>query len=166
MNIIVAVNSDWGIGYNNAQPIVLPEDRQNFRKITDGGLVIAGRKTFEELGRPLPKRKNIVLTHDRSFKAIGVVAAHSIDEVLAMIAEEDTSRVFVIGGGVVYKQFLPHCSHAYVTKIEAETPIDTYFPNLDKLPDWSQETGGDIRESGGIRYSFNRYVNNAVSGGK
>ena len=164
MNIVAAVNSDWGIGYNNTQAIVIPEDRRNFQKITNGGILIAGRKTFEDFGRPLPDRKNIILTHDRKFKADNVVVAHSIDEALAMIADEDSNRVFVIGGGIIYKLFLPMCSVAYVTKIDAAPPSDTYFPNLDKLPGWVLESSGETNESKDIRYSFHKYKNNAVSG--
>ena len=162
MNVIVAVNSDWGIGYKNAQTVVLPKDRRNFRKITSGATVIMGRKTFEELGRPLPKRKNIILTHDRNFKVGGISVANSIDEILAAIGGVDPMKVFVIGGGSVYSQLLPKCSYAYVTKLDAAPQSDTYFPNLDKLPDWSLESQGGIRESGGVRYSFNLYKNNAL----
>ena len=164
MNVIVAVNSDWGIGYNNTQTIVLPEDRRHFSKMTSGATVIVGRKTFEELGRPLPKRKNVVLTSDRNFKVIGAVSARSVDEVLTMISDEDADKVFIIGGGTVYEQFLPMCSYAHVTKIETAPPSDTYFPNLDVLPNWSLESRGDSLESEGMRYSFNLYKNNAVDG--
>ena len=162
MKIIVAVNSDLGIGYNNTQSIVIPEDRRNFHALTKGGIVVAGRKTFEDFGRPLTNRKNIILTHDRKFKAGGVIAAHSVDEVLAIIAEYDSNNVFIIGGGSVYIQFLPMCTLAYVTKIDAAPPSDTYFPSLDELPGWSLETQGETLESKGLRYSFNLYRNNAV----
>ena len=164
MNIIVAVNSDWGIGYNNTQSVVLPEDRQNFQKITRDGLVIVGRKTFEEFGRPLPNRKNVILTHDWEFRVTGAVVAHSIDEVLATVADEEADKVFVIGGGSVYTQLLPMCSCAYITKIESAPLSDTYFPNLDEMSNWSLESNGDTFESGGVRYSFNLYKNNAVIG--
>ena len=164
MSLVAAVNSDWGIGYNNAQSVVLPEDRQNFQKLTSGSHVIVGRKTFEGFGRPLPESKNIILTHDRMFKVAGTISAHSVDEVLALIADEDADKVFIIGGGAIYKQFLPMCSCAYITKIDTEPPSDTYFPNLDKLPDWSLESSGDVNESGGVRYSFNLYKNNVVIG--
>ena len=157
MNVIVAVNSDWGIGYNSTQTIVFPEDRQHFKKITDGGVVIAGRVTFEDFGRPLPNRKNIVLSRDRSYGADGVTVAHSIEEVLAMVSGCSADKVFVIGGGSVYDQFLPQCTHAYITKIHKAPPSDTFFPNLDELPDWSLITRGETQESGGINYSFNLY---------
>ena len=162
MNIIVAVNSDWGIGYNNTQTIVIPDDRRNFHKLTNGGIVVAGRKTFEDFGRPLSNRKNIILTHDRKFKVSGAVAAHSLDEALAIISDEDTDKVFVIGGGSVYEQFLHMCSFAHITKIESSPQSDTYFPNIDESADWSLESNGGPRVYCGIRYSFSRYKNNAV----
>ena len=157
MNVIAAVNSDWGIGYNNAQAIVISEDRQYFKEKTSGCIVIAGRKTFESIGGPLPNRKNIILTGDRKYTANGIAAAHSIAEVLAMIAEEDADKVFVIGGGSIYKQFLPMCSYAYITKIEATPSSDTFLQNLDNAPDWTQHTQGEKRESDGVKFSFNIY---------
>ena len=160
MNIIVAVNSDWGIGYNNTQSIVIPEDRRNFQKKTSGGIVIAGRVTFEDFGRPLPNRKNIILSRDRGFRASGVNVAHSLEEALALIADDDSEKVFIIGGGSVYGLFLPMCSFAYVTKIDAAPLSDTHFPNLDDSPDWSLESCGESLESSGIRYSFDLYKNN------
>ena len=179
MNIIVAVYNDWGIGYNGTQTIVIPEDRRHFKEITYGGVVIAGRKTFEDIRAPLPGRKNIILTRDRHFKIPGAVIAHSIDETLALIADEDPDRVFVIGGGSVYKMFLPLCAYAFVTKIGASPLSDTFFPDLDALPEWrpeSSETGtrdhlaasrrlsGEGNEYGfdagtGVRYSFCLYRN-------
>ena len=162
MDIIVAVNTDWGIGYNNSQSVVLPEDRRHFRDLTNGGIVVAGRITYEDFGRPLPNRKNIVLTRNMEFMADGVLTAHSIEEVLAIIADDNTDKVFIIGGGSVYRQFLPMCSYAHITKIESAPPSDTYFPNLDELPDWTRENIGEKHESGGIWYSFNIYKNNAV----
>ena len=158
MNAIVAVNSDWGIGYNNTQSVVIPEDRRNFRKLTDGGIIIAGKRTFDDFGRPLPNRTNIILTRDRGFTAHGISVAHSVDEVLMKIAEEDQDKVFIIGGGSIYKLFLPMCSCAYITKIESSPPSDTFFPNLDDSPDWTLDIQGEPQESGGVRYSFCRYV--------
>ena len=157
MNLVVAVNNDWGIGYNNTQSIVIPEDRQHLQKITKGGTIIVGRKTFEDFGRPLPNRKNIVMTRDRNFMAGSVIVAHSVDEVLAKIADESTDNVFVLGGESIYNLFLPMCSYAYITKVEASPLSDTFFPNLDESPDWSLDDHGETRESKGIRYSFNKY---------
>ena len=154
MNLIAAVNSDWGIGYENAQTIVLSEDRRYFKEKTSGCIVIAGRKTYESIGRPLPNRKNIILTGDRNYKANGIVAVHSIADALEKIAEEDADKVFVIGGGSIYNQFLPMCSYAYITKIEATPSSDVFLQNLDNAPDWTQHSQGEKRESNGVKYSF------------
>jgi len=162
MNAIVAVYSDWGIGFCGKQQIVIHEDRRFFREMTGGGVVVAGRKTFEEFPGPLSNRKNIILTQDRSFSADGVIIAHSVDEVLAKIAGDATDRVFILGGGVVYRLFLPMCAMAYVTKIEAAPPSDTFFPDLDKLPAWSLGQRGSTNESEGIRFSYNLYRNSDV----
>jgi len=153
MNIIAAVYSDWGIGFNGAQPLVIPEDRKNFAKLTKSGVIIAGRKTYQSfqnhqsqdagdeafanIGSPLPGRKNVVLTRDKNFIANGAYVAHSIEEVLDEIADCDTDKVFVVGGGDIYRQFLQFCTNAYITKIAATPMSDTFFPNLDKLPKWS-----------------------------
>lgn len=182
MNTVVAVYSDWGIGFGGTQPIVIPEDRQYFRKLTEGGIVIIGRKTFEGMGRLLPNRKNIILTRDRSFRPDGMTTAHSIDEVLAEVAADDPDRVFVIGGGDVFRQFLPFCAYAYVTKIVATPASDTFFPNLDRLSEWSLEriapsgdcllpssdvsrprleSATDIQKSNVPDYSFTLYKNNS-----
>ena len=189
MNAIAAVNSDWGIGYNGTQPVVIPEDRRRFRMLTSGGIVIVGRKTFENIPGPLPDRKNIVLTRDRSFNSDGVAVAHSVEDVLAEITDADPGKVFVIGGGDLYEQLLPLCAYAYVTKIEILTPSDRYFPDLDSLPDWSLERrepgvwdsesgiGSNIERGSPhcrsscdgngsiIRYSFDLYKNNLMSCG-
>ena len=137
MNIIVAVNSDWGIGQDGTQTIVIPEDRRRFSRLTDGCIIICGRKTFEDFKKPLPNRKNIIMTKNKGYTVSGALIKHTVEEVFAEIAGEPAERVFVIGGGSIYRQFLPYCSCAYVTKIEAAPPSDVFFPNLDELPEWS-----------------------------
>ena len=162
INAIVAVNNDWGIGLGGVQTIVIPEDRRYFKKITDGGVVIAGRKTFEDFRKPLPNRKNIILTQDRTFEAEGAIIAHSVDDVLAEVTEDAPDRVFIIGGGEIYRLFLPLCTQAYVTRFYATPPSDTYFPDLDASPDWTLERCDfGIRSSElGVDYSFYVYRNN------
>ena len=157
MNIIVAVNKDWGIGYNGEQSIVIPEDRLYFKEVTSGGIIIVGRKTFESIGKPLKHRKNIVLTNNRDFKARGVTVAHSMNEALERVLPNNSHKVFIIGGAEVYAQFLPWCSYVYVTKIDIETPSDRYFPNLDKLPDWELMHKGDMIRSNDLFFSFDLY---------
>ena len=165
MNIIAAVNCDWGIGHNGTQSIVIEEDRQYFRSITDGGIVISGRKTFEDYGRPLPNRKNIVLSRCTTFMADGIFVANTYEETLAIVSGEDPDRVFIIGGGDIFNLFIPVCTKAYITKIDATPRSDTFFPNLDESRDWSTESQGDVRESNGIRFSFDIYKRNSPATG-
>ena len=170
MNIIAAVNRDWGIGYNGTQSIVIPGDRRRFKELTSGGTVISGRKTFEDFGTPLPDRKNIILTQNREYSVDRAVIAHSIGDVFEEIACEPPDKVFVIGGESVYRLFLPMSSFAYVTKIDAAPPSDTFFPNLDELPEWEiieQKKPCEYAVSTNVhhdtvRYSFVLYRNNSV----
>jgi len=157
MNAIVAVYSDWGIGFEGKQPIVIAEDRRFFSEMTGGGVIIAGRKTFEEFSGRLSNRKNIILTQDKDFAAEGVIVAHSVDDVLAEITGDTADRIFILGGAEIFRLFMPMCTTAYVTKIEATPESDAFFPNLDELPDWSLTQRGAVNESNGVRYSFNIY---------
>ena len=157
MNIIVSVNKDWGIGFGGEQTIIIPEDRQYFKEITSGGIVIVGRKTFESIGKPLKNRKNIVLTNKRDFNARGITVAHSMNEAFEKIPQNSSHKVFIIGGAEVYAQFLPWCSYVYITKIDIATPSDRYFTNLDKLPDWELMHKGNIIKYNDICFSFDLY---------
>ena len=166
MNSIVAVNSDWGIGLGGTQSVVIPEDRRHFRTITEGGIVIAGRKTFAEICKPLQNRKNIVLTRNKDFWAEGIIVTHSVEQLLSIIACEDTDRVFVIGGGEIYSLLLSFCTYSYVTKIDIATKSDCFFPNLDLMDNWSIDRGWQAHACGGgtekhifdgVEYSFLRY---------
>ena len=163
MNIIVAVYSDMGIGYKGTQTIVIPEDRRRFKELTDGGTVIFGRRTFEDISRLLPNRKNIVLTRDMDLKPEGVVIAHSVSDVLEEVRGDDPKKIFVIGGGEVYRQFLPVCNRAYVTKIEATPLSDTFFPDLEALPGWELAERGETRDYNGVQYSFDIYKNTGMN---
>jgi len=162
MNAIVAVDMAWGIGYNGKQTIVIPEDRAHFKETTSGGVIIVGRKTFEEFPGPLPDRKNIVLTRDRNFSAGGAVVVHSIDEALSEVSGDDPEKVYVAGGGEIYRLLLPLCRLAYVTKIETGQDADVFFPNLDILPNWSIEREIKSIEHDGVRCTILEYRNNGI----
>ena len=156
MELIVAVYNDWGIGADGDQPIALSADRKFFRETTKGSTVIVGRKTLAAFpgGRPLPNRVNIVLTRQAA-DIPGVTVCHSVEEAAA--ACENAERAFVIGGGTVYRQMLPLCDTAYITKVHVTPASDTYFPDLDKDPQWKCERILQSGEENGISYEMCLY---------
>ncbi len=132
--LIAAVDKNFLIGKENGLPWDIPRDMKHFRETTKGKTVIMGRKTFESIGKPLPKRRNIILTRDTEFKAEGCEVKHSIEEILELAKTEE---VFVIGGGAVYKEFLPFAEKLCLTHIEATFEGDTHFP-LQDFSGWNK----------------------------
>ncbi len=161
MNLIVAVDNNWGIGKGGTQTLVIPEDRRHFRELTDGSTVIVGRRTLLDFpgGQPLPGRNNIVLSRNADLKIDGATVARSLDDLFKLIEDLPPNKVFVIGGDSVFKMLLPYCTYAYITKLDAAPESDVFFPNLDESDDWFPEQDGTVKEYNGIRYSFLRYKN-------
>lgn len=157
MDLIVAVYDDWGIGRDGDQPIALSADRKFFRRTTAGSTVIVGRKTVGSFPgqQPLPKRRNILLTR-QDIAIPGFETAHSPEEAMDMCADDE--RVFVIGGGTVYRQMLPLCSRAWITKVHVTPESDTWFPNLDDLPEWELTEVVESGEENGIAYQVCLYI--------
>ena len=153
MEAIVAIYDDWGIGCCGTQPVALSADRKFFRNVTKGATVIVGRKTMQDFpgGRPLPNRRNIVMTR-QDLELEGVEIVHSVQQ--AREAAQNDEKVFVIGGGSVYAEMLPLCQRVYVTKIHAIPDSDTFFPNLDQEPDWKQVEVIQSGEEYGVRYEM------------
>lgn len=143
MNVIVAVDKEWGIGYKGDLLARVKEDLQNFARLTTGKTVILGSNTLATFpgGRVLKDRNNIVLNPDENYAPEGAIVAHSLDELFGLLeemkngglSEED---IFVIGGASVYRQMLPYCTKAYITKFTSSFKKDVYFPNLDEMSDW------------------------------
>lgn len=156
MDAIVAVYSDWGIGDGGTQPVVLKADRRHFRSLTDGSAVIVGRKTLADFpgGKPLANRFNIVVSR-QSINVDGALVVHSTGE--ALDAAEDFEQCFVIGGASVYMQFFNYLERVYVTKIDIEPQSDSFFPNLDRNPEWECVSQDPWEEEDGIRYCFCTY---------
>lgn len=127
-SIIVAISKNNAIGKNNSLLWNIPEDLKHFKNITSGHTILMGRKTFESIGRPLPNRRNIVITRDESYKYEGIEVATSLIKALDNCKYED--EVFIIGGGEIYKQALPFADKLYVTHIEKEYDADTFFPEI------------------------------------
>ena len=138
MELIVAVYDDWGIGAGGTQPVALSADRKFFRETTKGACVIVGRKTLADFpgGKPLPNRVNVVISRNCD-PMEGVTVCRSPEEAAELTKQYP--RVMVIGGGSIYRQMLPYCDTAYITKVHATPASDTFFPNLDEAPDWNLE---------------------------
>ncbi len=154
MDIVVAADKNWGIGYKGTQNLVVPEDRRHFREVTGHGTVIVGRRTLLDFpgGRPLKNRRNIVLTRDPDFTVEGAETAHSVEEALELVKGDP--EVFVIGGESVYRAFFPYCQRAYVTRLDAAPPSDAFFPDLEADPAWCLADPGEEREHEGLKYRF------------
>lgn len=156
MDLIAAVYDDWGIGRDGTQPVALSADRKFFRQTTKGATVIVGRRTTQDFprGQPLPGRVNILLSR-RGVTLPGFTTCRSPQE-----AAEETKaapRVFVIGGGGVYRAMLPYCTRAYITRVHTNPVSDTFLPNLAESPDWELK---EILQSGveeGIAYEMCLY---------
>ena len=156
MELIVAVYDDWGIGKDGTQPVALSADRKFFRQTTKGAMVIVGRRTVEDFPgqQPLPGRVNVLLTRKGGdFPGFTVCASPEEAAQLAKTAD----RAMVIGGGSIYRQMLPMCDTAYVTKVHTEVESDTFFPNLDEDPDWNLEEVLQSGEENGISYEMCLY---------
>ena len=166
MNIIVAVDECWGIGKNNDLLFHIPEDMKFFRSMTVGKNVICGKNTLLSFpgGKPLPDRKHFVLTHGSLPESDQLVVVASLDDLLADIAELPEDDVIVIGGESVYRQLLPYCKKAYVTKIFKSDPEATvFFPNLDVHSDFELTDAGErLISKNGLEYAFLTYTNKKV----
>ena len=159
MNIIVAVDKNWGIGKDNRLLVSIPADMKFFRTTTTGKVVVMGRKTLESFpgGQPLKNRTNIVLTRDVNYKVKDAVIVHSVEELLEELKKYDSEEVYVIGGDSVYSAMLDHCDTAYVTKIDCAYEADTWFPNLDEREDWSPAEASEEQTYFDLEYQFVKY---------
>lgn len=156
MELIVAVYDDWGIGCEGTQPIALSADRKFFREMTHGAMVIAGRRTIADFPgqKPLPGRVNVALTRS-GMEIPGFTVCASPEEAAGLAKTAD--RAMVIGGGSIYKQMLPYCDTAYITKVHTRIQCDTYFPNLDQDGQWYLAETLQKGEENGIAYEMLLY---------
>ena len=129
-SLVVAVARNGVIGRDNRLPWRLPDDLAYFKHVTMGHPVVMGRRTWQSIGKPLPGRTNIVVTHDPAFQAPGCVVAHSLEE--AWRAAEGADEVCVIGGTSLFAETLPLADVIHLTEVEADVPGDTYFPEFDR----------------------------------
>jgi dihydrofolate reductase len=136
ISLIAAMAKDRVIGKDNDMPWYLPADLQHFKKVTLGKPVVMGRRTFESIGRPLPGRKNIVITRNEQWSHDGVDVVSSPAMAMSLVA--DVEEVMIIGGGKIYEQFLPKADSLYLTFIDLNVDGDTRFPDWTKVGNWQQ----------------------------
>ena len=159
MNIIVAVDRNWAIGYKNKLLVSIPADMKFFRSTTTGKVVVMGRKTLESFpnGLPLKNRTNIVLTANPEYKVKDAVICHSVEELLEELKKYDSEGIYVIGGDSIYHQMLPYCDVAHVTKIDHAYEADSWFPDLDELPEWEIAADSEEQTYFDLEYQFLKY---------
>ncbi len=149
LSMIVATADNNIIGKDNDMPWHLPADLAYFKKVTLGKPIIMGRKTYESIGRPLPGRRNIVISRDENYNADGVDIVTSVEQALALVDGSDgtnaVEEIMVIGGGAIYKHCLPSADRLYVTHIKATIDGDTQFPYYDD-GNW-EKTASELRVS-------------------
>lgn len=159
MNLIVNVDKNWAIGYRGKLLVSIPEDMKFFRSETTGKVVVLGRKTLESFpnGLPLKNRTNIVLTRNADFEAKGAIICHSVEEVLEQVSEYPPEDVYIIGGDTIYKQFLPYCDVAHVTRMDHVFEADAWFPNLEEDPEWVLTGQSEEKTYFDLEFTFNKY---------
>lgn len=159
MNLIVAVDKNWAIGLGNKLLVSIPADMKFFRQTTTGKVVVMGRKTLESFpgGQPLKNRTNIVITRDQNYKVKDGIVVSTIEEAVEELKKYKEEDIFVIGGESIYRQMLPYCKTAFVTKIDHAYDADTFFPNLDELEDWKLTGISEEQTYFDLEYVFARY---------
>jgi dihydrofolate reductase len=160
ISIIVAVSEDWGIGKDNELLWHISEDLKRFKRLTTGNTVVMGKKTWESLPRrPLPGRKNIVLTDKSKEIFENAVTCYSIEGALSKCTPDE--EIFIIGGGSIYRQFMPLADRLYITHVHKKAPADIYFPEID-LNIWEVTEEEEFVSDEGIPYTYTVYLRRKV----
>lgn len=163
MNIIAAADMNWGIGKDGELLDNIPEDMKFFRETTTGKAVIMGKNTFLSFPnkKPLPKRLNIILTHDADFKVEGAVICKNIEDAVAAAKEKYKDEdIFFIGGESVYREAVNYCDTAYITRIEKSYTADRFIPDFENLDGWHKKSENRIKIEKGIYINFTEYKKN------
>ena len=163
ISLIACINKNRGLGLNNRLLYKIPEDMKFFRETTKGHTVIMGKKTFLSIGRPLPKRTNIVITRDKNFKAEGCIAVYTVEDALSAAQKQFTSltavndvnknngEIFVIGGAQIYEQTINKADKLYLTIVDDERGADAFFPKYDEFKKTTLLSEGEYQ---GLKYKI------------
>lgn len=161
MNIIVSVDKNWNIGKSNKLLVSIPTDIQYFYQKVSGKIIIMGRKTLQSLpnSKPISGCLNIILTRNKNYNVNDAYVVYNLVELFEKIKKYDSKDIYVIGGSNVYKQLLPYCDTAYITKIDYVYDADCNFPNLDELENWKVVSCSDEYTYFDLEYKFLKYHN-------
>lgn len=161
MKLIVAVDERWGIGKDGDLLLSIPDDMRFFRETTRDAVLVMGYNTLISFpgSKPLPGRLNIVLNDAAGCRVSGAVVCRSLDQLFRFLNSFGSDEVYVIGGGSIYRQLLPYCDTAYITKMRFDGGADTFIPNLDQADNWTVAEESELKEYDDIRYSFVTYRN-------
>jgi dihydrofolate reductase len=161
MNLIAAVDNNWGIGYHGKLLFSLPPDLQHFKRLTENKVVVMGLATFISLpgSKALENRINIVLSDDNDFTAEDVMVCHSLKSLFSVIKQYQPADVFVSGGQAIYELLVDYCSCAYITKVDAVAEADRYFPNIDKMNNWEIVAESPVNTYNDLNFVFAEYIN-------
>lgn len=152
ISLIVAHDVNRVIGLNNEMPWHLPGDLAYFKKMTMGKPIIMGRNTFESIGRPLPGRRNIVITRNKAYSAEGIEVVHSLEEALTLVQAEP--EIMIIGGQQIFTEALPMADRLYITKIDHSFEGDTFFPAYEG---WAEKTTTEDHKGDGFTFRYTIY---------
>ena len=159
MNTIVAVADGFAIGKNGDLLVRLPEDLRRFKELTTGKVVVMGYNTFLSLpgSRPLKNRTNIVLTRNPHYQVKDALVFHTVEDVLEELKKYPSEDIYIIGGSSIYREFLPYCDVAHITRIDHAYEADTYFPDMDDMPEWKLTGQSEEKTYFDLEFTFCRY---------
>ena len=159
MNLISCVDSHWGIGNKGKLLVSIPSDKKLFHELTEGKVIVGGRKTMQSLpgGTSLKGRTSIVLTSKEDYSYGDSIVVHGMDEALSKLSEYNDNDIFIIGGAKVYKEFLPYCNRAFITKIDYMYEADCFLENLDKSDEWIITHDTEEQTYYNLEYRFYQY---------
>ena len=158
ISAIVAVDKNWGIGYNGELLAHIPEDLKRFKSLTENNIVVMGRKTWDSLpNKPLSNRVNYVITRE-SRPSSADVSFFDMNCIKMEMQKKKDYNYFIIGGGEIYRQLLPYCDRVYITKIYKDYEnVDTYFPNIENNSEWMLTSASQLYSYKDITYQFLDY---------
>ena len=158
ISAIVAIDKNWGIGYNGELLAHIPEDLKRFKSLTENNIVVMGRKTWDSLpNKPLSNRVNYVITRE-SRPSSANVSFFDMNCIKMEMQKKKDYNYFIIGGGEIYRQLLPYCDRVYITKIYKDYKnVDTYFPNIEDNSEWMLTSASQLYSYKDIPYQFLEY---------